>query len=311
MPTVLVVDDSEIERRLAGGLLEMALGAELVYAVHGKEALAKIEEHRPEIVVTDLQMPEMDGLALVAAVKAEHPLIPVVLMTAQGSEDIAAEALRLGAASYVPKRRLAQDLATTVQRVLRGSSDDRGHSQLMHHLATDECLFVLHNDLELVHSLAAHFQELLRCLPLRDETERLRVAIALEEALKNAYFHGNLEIGGTAVASSGDAAVEHKKLAEQRRFEAPYRDRRIHVRARLSRTEAVFVIRDDGRGFDTARLPDAADPETAQGPTGRGIKLMRSIMDEVAFNAQGNEVTLTKRRALETLEDCEAEAEEA
>ena len=43
--------------------------------------------------------------------------------------------------------------------------------------------------------------------------------------------------------------------------------------------------------------------------TGRGIKLMRSIMDEVRFNAAGNEVTLTKRRALETLEDCEAETE--
>src|SRR6185369_16565129 len=155
MATVLVVDDSEGERRLAGGLLEMALGAELIYAIHGIEALAKIKQHQPEIVVTDLQMPEMDGLALVAAVKAEHPLIPVVLMTAQGSEDIAAEALRLGAASYVPKRRLADDLAATVERVLARSRDDRAHSQLMHHLAADECSFVLHNDLELIHGLAA------------------------------------------------------------------------------------------------------------------------------------------------------------
>jgi CheY-like chemotaxis protein len=310
MPTVLVVDDSEGERRLAGGLLEIALGAELVYAVHGKEALAKIQEHEPEIVVTDLQMPEMNGLELVAAVKAEYPLIPVVLMTAQGSEDIAAEALRLGAASYVPKRRLAEDLATTVQRVLRGSTDDRAHSQLMHHLATDDCAFVLHNDLELIHALAAHFQELLRCLPLRDETERLRVGIAVEEALVNACYHGNLEAGNVdagkteaAIAAASAPVTEYRRVAEQRRFETPYRDRRIYVRARLSRAEALFVIRDEGPGFDTSRLPDAADPETAGGPTGRGIKLMRSIMDEVHFNAAGNEVTLIKRRALETLED--------
>jgi CheY-like chemotaxis protein/anti-sigma regulatory factor (Ser/Thr protein kinase) len=304
MPKVLVVDDSEMERRLAGGLLEMALKVELVYAVDGKDALAKVPEHQPVLVVTDLQMPEMNGLELVAALKAEHPLIPVVLMTAQGSEDIAAEALRRGAASYVPKRRLAEDLADTVARVLQGSSEDRAHSQLMHHLAADECTFVLHNDPELIRSLSAHFQELLRCLPLRDETERMRVSLAVEEALTNACYHGNLEAGSPA---AGGQTADYRRVAEQRRFEAPYRDRRIHVRAQISRREAVFVIRDEGRGFDTSRLPDAADPEALQGPTGRGIKLMRSIMDEVRFSAAGNQVTLTKRRALETLEDCDAD----
>ena len=77
---------------------------------------AAIEQHHPDIVLTDLHMPEMNGLELVTAVKEKFPDIPVLLMTAKGSEDIAAQALRQAAASYVPKRRLADDLVRTIMR---------------------------------------------------------------------------------------------------------------------------------------------------------------------------------------------------
>ena len=58
-----------------------------------------------------------------------------------------------------------------------------------------------------------------------------------------------------------------------------------------------FVIRDDGQGFDPARLPDPTDPELLERTSGRGVFLMRAFMDEVSFNETGNEATLTKRRS--------------
>jgi CheY-like chemotaxis protein len=300
VPTVLVVDDSPVDRRLAGSLLERHFDCDVRYAAHGKEALAQIALDAPDLVLTDLQMPEMNGLELVAAVKRDYPLVPVILMTAQGSEDIAAQALREGAASYVPKRRLANDLLATARRVLLGSHEDRLHSQLMHYLETSEAVFVLRNDLELVKSLVNHVQQALRCLPLADETERLRVGLALEEALANACYHGNLEVGA-ALGQAGREAYE--ALARERVGEAPYRDRRIHVTVRISRAEAVFVVRDEGRGFDVSRLPDPANLPDAERGAGRGVVLMRTIMDEVRYNAAGNEVTLVKRRLPEEADD--------
>ena len=62
-------------------------------------------------------MPQMDGLELVEAVRAKYPLTPVILMTAHGSEDLAIRALKKGAASYVPKQSLAQNLAETLDQV--------------------------------------------------------------------------------------------------------------------------------------------------------------------------------------------------
>jgi CheY-like chemotaxis protein len=102
--TVLIVDDSPIDRRLATRLVEKLEGWEIEQACNGVEALEMIRRHPPAIVLTDMLMPEMDGLELVKAIRERHPLIPVIVMTAFGSEDIAIKALQTGAASYVPKK---------------------------------------------------------------------------------------------------------------------------------------------------------------------------------------------------------------
>src|SRR5437763_260852 len=96
-PTVLVVDDALVERRKAGGLIEEGLGWRVAYAEHGRAALAAIDAALPSVVLTDLLMPEMDGLELVEAIRRRYPALAVVLMTAHGSEEIAIRALRQGA----------------------------------------------------------------------------------------------------------------------------------------------------------------------------------------------------------------------
>ena len=186
---------SQIDRRLAVGLLQGQIDCEIIEAADGAQALSLLTPPLPDLVLTDLLMPEVDGLELVQESRGLHPVVPVILMTAKGSEDIAAAAMNSGAASYVPKKRLANDLVPTVTRLLASSKQERYHSRLMHHLHESHFRFVLHNDLELIGSVVAHAQEVLRCLPLGVETERLRVGIALEEALKNSLYHGNLEIG--------------------------------------------------------------------------------------------------------------------
>ena len=70
--------------------------------------------------------------------------------------------------------------------------------------------------------------------------------------------------------------------------------RRVYVEAHLSRTEARFIVRDEGSGFDPGTLPDPRDPENLLKVSGRGVLIMRTFMDEVRFNSNGNEVTLVK-----------------
>ena len=118
MATVLVVDDSPIDRRLVGSILEKISGTKTEYAGDGAEALLKIERSPPDVVLTDLQMPKMDGLELVSTVRSRFPLVPVILMTGHGSEDIAVQALQRGAASYVNKSSISDELSRCLRTPL-------------------------------------------------------------------------------------------------------------------------------------------------------------------------------------------------
>ena len=299
MTSILVVDDSAMDRRLVGGLLEKHADWEIVYATDGQEALVAVEDHVPDLVVTDLQMPNLNGLELVARIKGEYPLIPVIVMTAQGSEETAVKALQDGAASYVAKKRLAKDLAETVEQVLTASSRDRSEARLlMRRLERHETVFELENDLSLIAALVHHFQEELTRMRLFPDGECLRVAIALDEAMLNAYYHGNLEIDSSLREQNQQ---EYFRLASERSQQSPYQDRRIRVEAKLSRSQTEYIIRDEGAGFDSSDLPDPRDPTNLDRPCGRGVMLMRTFMDDVIYNETGNEVRLIKRNPAQSV----------
>lgn len=291
---LLVVDDAPVECRLAGGLVEKALGWVVTSATSGAAALDTIRTSPPDLVLTDLLMPEMDGLELVAAVREQFPSLPVVLMTAHGSEELAIRALKGGAASYVPKRTLARDLAETLDQVLTATRASRCQQRLLECLDRVEATFQLDNDPALVPPLIARLQDTLSRMAICDQHTQIRIGIALEEALLNGLYHGNLELSSELRQDGSD---RYYQLGRERLRQEPYRSRRLYIRSGVSRGEAVFVIRDDGPGFDVSTLPDPTDPENLVRASGRGLLLIRTFMDDVRHNDRGNEITMVKRTA--------------
>jgi CheY-like chemotaxis protein len=298
MATVLVVDDSAVDRVLAGRLLQKSGSLHVLFACDGREALDKIEADHPDIVVTDLQMPNLNGLQLVETVRSKYPLIPVILMTAHGSEDVAVQALLSGAASYVPKTELARYLLDTVEGVLNVAHTDQQHRRLMGSLSQLRVAYVLDNDTALIPPLVDQVQQQLANMRVIDEAERVQVGIALEEALYNALYHGNLELTTEDIEESRLSLLEPgaRNPVSERSAEAPYRDRKLYFEMVITDDEARFIIRDSGRGFDPAEVPDLNDPATLHMQKGRGLILMRTLMDDVIRDRTGHEVCLIKRR---------------
>jgi anti-sigma regulatory factor (Ser/Thr protein kinase) len=252
-----------------------------------------MERDLPQIVLTDLLMPEMNGLELVEAVKKRYPLVPVVLMTAFGSEDIAIQALRQGAASYVSKKRLASELAKILQQVLAAASAERSLQHAVACLTDLQAHFQMGNDPATVRAFITLARRTLVGLLPGDDNTRIRLAIALDEALVNALYHGNLEVG-SELRQRDDLAFS--RLAEERRRLPPYRDRRLDVHVTISPSEITYVVRDEGPGFDVSTLPSPTDPANLEKPSGRGLLLIRTFMDRVCHNEAGNEITMVKRR---------------
>ena len=298
MYVVLVVDDSSLERSLIGGLLGANSDLRIEYAANGVEALSQIDRIEPDLIVTDLVMPKMDGLELVEAVRNEHPDIPVILMTAYGNEDIAAEALARGAASFVPKSQQAERLMETVERLVSRIEGDRKRQRLASCVMDLRCSYRLDNDPALIAPLVDQVQQLMAGMLFTDATGRIRVGVALEEAILNAMCHGNLEMSEKEMS---DARAENQhdrlsKLMKLRREEERFFNRTVFVEVHISPTGAKFVVQDQGPGFDTIWASSGDKSKHFEKGNNRGVTLIRAFMDHVSYNTTGNELTMIKHR---------------
>jgi len=291
MPNILIVDDSAIDRALAGKLLQREEDVVVTFAMNGREALVSMANARPDVVVSDLQMPEMNGLELVAAVRRDYPSVPVILMTGRGSESIAADALRIGAAGYVPKLSLAERLPLVVRGLFAATEADRLHSRLFHSLQRSEFQFRLRNDPELFNPLVERIQETLRCLPLGDESERLRVSVAVRHAMWIAHFNGNLELPIDATLSDSKFYL----LANERRSELPMSQRCIDIRVVIDPDQAIFHVLHEGPGIDMTKAPENLELAAADRSWLAGFVMMPAVMDDVEWSADGKEISLLKR----------------
>lgn len=289
---LLVVDDSAFEHQVIAGLLRGVAGLNVDYVSGGAAALEALERETPDLILTDLFMPDMDGLELVQRVRERRPAVPMILMTAFGSEEVAIQALRAGAANYLPKRDLSRDLLGMVRQVLDVFNVDRRRQRLLLCVERRESAFNIGNDPELIGSLVQLLHDEIDGLGVLDRPGQIRIRVALQEALTNALYHGNLEV-------SSDLRQEDERyffeLAEARRTCEPYKSRRIRVLTHLDRHAATFVISDQGPGFDTSRIHKPIDPDDLLRIGGRGLLLIRTFMDEVSFNPSGNTITMIKR----------------
>jgi CheY-like chemotaxis protein/anti-sigma regulatory factor (Ser/Thr protein kinase) len=289
--SILVVDDSATERVRISGLLSRIGVYQVLTAADGQQGLDLIEDTTVDLVLTDLQMPVMDGLDLVREVRSRFPHIPVVLMTAVGSEEIAVQAMREGAASYVRKSGQPGWVTEVLERVLAARARDLSQSKLLRCQCVDEYDFSLHNSRALMSSMSRFLRQVAQAMSICNEKDLLRFGIALEEALLNACLHGNLELDSELREHEGDV---FEATADERAARVPWKDRRVTVRASFTREKARIEIGDEGAGFDPLTLPDPTDPENLLKPHGRGVMMMRLFMDEVRWNDSGNTVTLIR-----------------
>ena len=266
---ILVVDDFRIVRLLVARMIEKLPGTSVIEAGDGQEALDAIDHEAPSVVLTDMQMPRMNGLELVCAVRDKHPNIPVILMTAQGSEELAIQALRAGAASYVPKKEMDQRLTDTLNRVLAIVALNRPRHRVMSCLEVREAHVKLECDPDLIGPLIELLLADLAVMDLCDSTARIQIGVALSEALENALYHGNLEIRPNPPRDDGGPNLRLWPMQGGGR-------RLIESAASPSTPDSisrwrVLSSRDEGPGFDTSCLDRPLTPEDLAQVGGRGL----------------------------------------
>lgn len=294
MPSLLVINANSATRQTLLDLLSAQPDWESQSAASMSQGLDMLAAGVFEMVVADLQLVAEDEKANLAALMAGDAYRPVLLTGTDGTVDQVVGALHAGAAGFIHTNRLDNELVDHITRVLNAAKRNKTQARLLECMSSSTSQFELENDPTLLPALLVRFQASAAMFGVCDESDRTRIGMALEEALSNALYHGNLEVSSDLRQES---LTRYYDMAADRREQSPYRERKIHITETLTAESATFVIRDEGPGFDTSNVHDDPDPDDLEAVSGRGLMLMKAFMDEVSYNEKGNEVTLVKYRS--------------
>lgn len=269
---ILVADDDNLTLELIQHILR-APDVELTLARDGREALAQIRQKHFDLVLTDIQMPQMDGLELLTRVKELRPSLKVIVMTGYNTPENVAASIKSQAFDYVAKPFAVEYLVDLVKTALEATAREI------------EVLVAQPNwvelrvpcDLAVAHRVQHFLREVEADL---DSDVRDAVGIAFRELLTNAIEHGG-------------------------QFDPAQKVTICYIRLKRM---ILYRISDPGRGFRFDELAHAAIMNPSEDPTrhldvraekgmrggGFGILLARNVVDELIYNETQNEVLFVK-----------------
>ncbi len=127
-PSVMVVDDSITVRKVTGRVLERN-GYDAIVATDGVDALEKLREHVPDLILLDIEMPRMDGYELATHMKADRRLrnVPIIMITSRSGDKHRQRALNIGVERYLGKPYQEADLLVQIRQVLEQCALEAGH----------------------------------------------------------------------------------------------------------------------------------------------------------------------------------------
>jgi len=120
MPRVVIADDHSIVRRGLRAIISAEPSLELVgETTSGRETIERVLARRPDVLILDLSMPDLDGIAVIESVKPRLPEMKILILTVHEDQGLLRAALQAGASGYILKRAAESELVAAIRRVLR------------------------------------------------------------------------------------------------------------------------------------------------------------------------------------------------
>lgn len=287
---VLIVEDDSASL----SYLEIILGKEgLNYktATNGEEGLALFKEYKPHIVLTDINMANMNGIELLAAIKKSQPQTIVIMLTAYNSEDYVIEAMRFGANNYLKKPIFRDNIIGLLRKYKNIILSRNTHTKIQSFVKKHSFTMEIGNEMELLPYIINHLIESVDLIFKEDECMGIR--LGLDEIIINAIEHGNLNISYIEKTQAiKNNALE--KLHENRRNSPEHKDKKVTISFELNENYCEWTIKDQGKGFNPSLIPNPILTESTESLHGRGIFITQFQFDEMEYSENGTKVRLRK-----------------
>lgn len=293
---VLIVEDDSASRAYMKDSVE-SQGHQTRVAEDGLKGLEVFQEFKPKLVITDIQMPGMNGLELLKNIRAISQETLVVVITAYGSEEYAIEALRLGANNYLKKPIRLNGLVQMLEKYslmfdrepITGKEIEKGKPG-------EKITLQLENNL---HSIAEVVDDLLvKAKNFLDSGDLIDVRTGLYELFYNAMEHGNLEISAQEKLDALNSDLNAWDLLfKERLADGELAKRKLTVEFKVEGNICEWVISDEGKGFDWKTILQRFGLMDFNNET-KGIYICEFCFDSLEYIGNGNVVKACKTVSL-------------
>lgn len=294
MPVILHVDPTLDDRDAIRAGLSTQEGWTVESASSYEEARERLNLHPVDAVLSEADLGDGEWRDLLTTIRGRQWNTPVFVVTRALSIEAAAQSARDGAELVFSKDSDPAEWIFPLECAIERAASRSTRAAVESSLTEQTLRFTVDNDKGRVPHLVTMLVEYCDKFGLLDDRDRMRIQVALEEALLNSVIHGNLEVSSKLREMEGD--VFEQAILERKQME-PYRSRRVTLIAEYTREYARFTIRDEGPGFDVNKVRNPTEDDAIELASGRGILLMRSFTDSIDYNDQGNEVRMLKRRS--------------
>ncbi len=287
---ILIVENNEPSREYLRVLLNRE-GYDVEVVSNGKDGLEAFKTYKPDLILSDIRVPHIDGLSLLRKIRKEKSDVFFIITTSYGSEESAVNAFKSGANDYLIKPFDSRELLLRIgkyERILKGR-------RVEERAAGDEiCKFVKTKFLTDYNCIPAIVGKLMSQISATiDSDDKSKIEMGLNELITNSIEHGNLEITSDEKIEAYKAN-KFRDLCEKRMLNPKFANRIITVDFHQKEDALVWKITDQGNGFNWQELLDPTDSTRLLEPTGRGIFLTKYFFDKIKYLGKGNIVRVKK-----------------
>ncbi len=262
---ILLVDDEKDILELFGEALRQE-GYSIATAGSGNEGVEKFKTDIFDIVLSDLNMPGMSGLAFLKEIKRLDSKVPFIIITAYGSIETTVKALKDGAFDYITKPVINMNEIIPVLKKAVRLKKELSYTDVLSQFAETRFKASIPARIEIIEPLISQIEAVSKIAGYNSGKFDVNIKNAVYEAVLNAITHGN-------------------------RMD---KNKKVDIDANITSKRLEIDIADEGNGFDPSPYLGALINDNLSKLKGRGIFLVRGVMDEVRYNRRGNVITIVK-----------------
>jgi serine phosphatase RsbU (regulator of sigma subunit)/ActR/RegA family two-component response regulator len=266
----------------------MIYNYEIILADSGNEGIEKFREFSPDIVISDIRLPDKSGNIVVKEIKEMDKDVPIIVITGYSDHDLILSAMQNGAVELLKKPFKPKDLKYLVSKIETLFKKIRVKLSAAC-LQWEKRHLKIINDINIIPSVTdfifSHVDYIFK--------EVSFMKIGLQEILINAIEHGNLNISYKEKQRLL-AADQYNRILREKAALPENADKYVDVKVFSTPEYLKIIVEDMGPGFDLSSIPDPENPENFLNENGKGIMMTMNAFDEVTYNDTGNQVTLVK-----------------